>query len=151
MLGNNYEVDIASDFQTFEFISVGTKGNITKVVRYTEIDIKGVFSLGFGDKNLETGHISDLIISNNGDSQKVLSTVAATLKVFMNNYPEAIVIATGSTEARTRLYQMGIAKSFETIQRDYIVLGLKEKDWEPFKKNVTYEAFLVKKNNIYED
>ena len=94
MLGNNYEVDIASDFQTFEFISVGTKGNITKVVRYTEIDIKGVFNLGFGDKNLETGHISDLIISNNGDSQKVLSTVAATLKVFMNNYPEAIVIAT---------------------------------------------------------
>jgi len=148
MLNNNYEVNIASDFQTFEFISEGTKGNITKVVRYTEIDIKGVFNLGFGDKNLETGYISDLIISDNGDSQKVLSTVAATLQVFMNHYPEAIVIATGSTEARTRLYQMGIAKSFETIQRDYLVLGLKENNWEPFQKNMTYEAFLVKKNNI---
>jgi phenylpyruvate tautomerase PptA (4-oxalocrotonate tautomerase family) len=59
--------------------------------------------LRFGDKDPITSFISDLTVTNNGDSQKVLATVAATLYAFTDENPEAIVIATGSTEARIRL------------------------------------------------
>ncbi len=81
-------------------------------------------------------------MTNNDDSQKVLATVAATLYAFTDNYPNATV-ATGSTEARTRLYRMGITNNLTDIEKDFVVPGLKEKAWEPFRKNITYGAFLV--------
>ncbi len=145
MLDNYYKVNISKDFQTFEFVSVGSKGSITKVVRYNEINVKGFYNLGFGDKDPITNFISDLTVTNNGDSQKVLATVAATLYAFTDENPEATVIATGSTEARTRLYRMGITNNLEAIENDFMVMGLTETDWEPFRRNVTYGAFLVRR------
>ncbi|RYE35793.1 MAG: hypothetical protein EOP42_05725 [Sphingobacteriaceae bacterium] len=145
MLNDRYYVETSPDLQTFEFISFGPKGSITKVVRYTEINIKDFYNLGFGDKEPVTNYISDLSVTNNNDSQKVLATVAATLYVFMDKYPGATVIATGSTQARTRLYQMGIANNLSTIEKDFIILGLNDADWEPFSKNATYGAFLVRR------
>jgi hypothetical protein len=118
------------------------------VVRYSEINVKGFYNLGFGDKAPLTGFISDLTVSNNGDSQKVLATVAATLYTFTNENPDAVVIATGSTKARTRLYRMGITNNLEEIEKDFIVMGLTETQWELFRKNTTYSAFLVRKKNI---
>ena len=145
MFDNYYNVDTSPDFQIFEFVSIGQKGNITKVVRYSEINVKGFYNLGFGDKDPTTGFLSDLTVTNNGDSQKVLATVAATLYAFTENYPEATVIATGSTQARTRLYRMGITNNLKAIEKDFVVLGLTETDWEPFRKNMTYGAFLVRR------
>ena len=107
--------------------------------------MKGFYNLGFGDKDPITGFLSDLTVTNNGDSQKVLATVAATLYAFTENYPEATVIATGSTQARTRLYRMGITNNLKAIEKDFVVLGLTETDWEPFRKNMTYGAFLVRR------
>jgi len=145
MLDNYYEVDISLDLQTYEFTSVGPKGDITKVVRYSEINVKGYYNLGFGDKDPITGFISDLTVTNNGDSQKVLATVAATLYAFTDANPGATIIATGSTEARTRLYRMGITNNLEEIKKDFIVLGLTETGWDTFKRNITYGAFLVRR------
>lgn len=145
MLDNHYEVESSVDFQTYEFVSTGTKGSIVKVVRYSEINVKGFFNLGFGDKDLVTGYISDLTVTNNGDSQKVLATVAATLYAFTDKNPDAIIIATGTSEARTRLYRMGITNNLEAIEKDFTVLGLTENAWEPFRKTVTYGAFLVRR------
>ena len=113
------------------------------MVRYTEINIKGFYNLGFGDKDLITGYISDLTVTNNNDSQKVLATVASTLYAFTTYYPDATIIATGSTEVRTRLYRMGITNNLTDIEKDFIILGLTETTWEPFRKNISYGAFLV--------
>ena len=145
MIQNRYHVEFDPDLKSFEFISEGPKGFITKVVRYSETNLKGVFNLGFGDKNKETGKVDDLSITNNGDSQKVLATVAATLYIFTNNYADAIIVATGSTQARTRLYRMGITTNLETIEKDFIIYGLTNKEWEPFRKGIKYEAFFVRK------
>jgi len=145
MLDNRYEVDISLDYQTYEFVSVGSKGNIIKVVRYSEINVKGYYNLGFGDKDSLTGFISDLTVTNNGDSKKVLATVAATLYAFTNANSNATIIATGSTEARTRLYRMGITNNLEEIKLDFIVLGLTKTDWETFRRNITYDAFLIRR------
>lgn len=145
MIGNHYKVDISKDFKTYEFVSIGPNGSVTKVVRYSEINVKGFYNLGFGDKNQFTGIISDLTVTNNGDSQKVLATVAATLYTFTNENPDAIVIATGSTQARTRLYRMGITNNLKEIEKDFEVMGLTDTNWERFRKNINYSAFLVRR------
>ncbi len=145
MLENRYHIDSSPDFLDFEFISTGPKGAIAKVVRYREMNVKRFYNLGFGDKELESGYINDLVVTNNSDSQKVLATVARTLYLFMDHYPDAVVIATGSTAARTRLYRMGITTNLVAIEKDFSVFGLTGTDWEPFRKDVIYHAFSVRK------
>ena len=137
MLQEQYEINIETDFQTYEFQSIGSKGNITKVVSYTEINVKGYYNLGFGDNDLVTGYVSDLKVTNNGDSKKVLATVSATLYAFSEKHPKAIVIATGSTQARTRLYRMGIANNLKEIEKDFITFFLQKKQHtQHFYENV---------------
>ena len=43
-----YTYKTNENFQDYEFISIGPKGIIKKVVRFTEIS-NNVFNLGFGD------------------------------------------------------------------------------------------------------
>lgn len=50
MLNKHYEGDISLDFPAFEFVSMDTKSSVTKVVRYSENNDKGFYSLGFADK-----------------------------------------------------------------------------------------------------
>jgi hypothetical protein len=58
MLNNRYQFESSPDLMTFEFDSVGPKGIITKVVRYTEINVHRYYNLGFGDKDAESSFLS---------------------------------------------------------------------------------------------
>ena len=100
-----------------------------------------MYNLAFGDKNPGTGDIDDKVVSNNGDSEKVLATVVATVYAFSDKYPDSWIFATGSTKARTRLYRIGIAKYLEEIKSDFEIYGLIENEWELFRKEVEYDAF----------
>lgn len=130
---------------TFEFTSEGSKGAIQKLVIYQETNLKDLYNLAFGDKNTETGEIDDQIISNNGDSEKVLATVVATLYAFTDKYPNVWVYATGSTKIRTRHYRMGISKFLDQIKRDFEIYGELENDWDKFKIGTEYIGFLVRR------
>lgn len=130
---------------TFEFISEGPKGLIYKQVQFKQTNLKNVFNLAFGDKDHKTGEIDDTIISNNADSEKVLATVVATVYAFTDKYPDAMIYATGSTQARTRLYRMGISKYFSEVTKDFEILEERNSEWEAFRKNVDYYGFLVKR------
>ena len=66
----------------FEFISVGSRGTIRKMIEFQITSTPNLFNLAFGDKNLETGEIDDLAISNIGDTEKVLGTVVAAFYAF---------------------------------------------------------------------
>jgi hypothetical protein len=101
------------------------------------------FKLGFGDLNTTTGAISGLTKSNNGDREKILSTIARIVLIFTEHFPDVMVYAQGSTAARTRLYQMGIASNLEEIENVLTVYGYAEGDWRRFEKQVNYEAFFV--------
>jgi hypothetical protein len=144
-----YPLASSDKFMTFEFISEGPKGLIHKLVRYQPTNLKNVYNLAFGDKDLITGDIDDMVISNNGDSEKVLATVTATVYAFTDKYPDAWIYATGSTKARTRLYRMGITKFLSEVETDFEILGERNDNWEIFRKNIEYESFLVrrKRNN----
>ena len=139
-----YELREGLNAMTYEFTSIGPKGKIAKVVIYSEID-DNIYNLGFGDKNIKTGDIDDLVITDNKDSQKVLATVAFTAYTFTDKYPDAWVGISGSTKARTRLYQIGISNNLAQISTDFIVLGFNNEKWERFEKNIEYEAFLIKR------
>ena len=140
-----YPLASSEKLMTFEFISEGPKGLIHKLVRYQPTNLVDVYNLAFGDKDHTTGNIDDTVISNNGDSEKVLVTVVATVYAFTDKYPDAWIYATGSTRSRTRLYRMGITKFLSEAKEDFEVLGERNDDWETFRKNIEYEGFLVRK------
>jgi hypothetical protein len=140
---DTYELSAKESLMTFEFISQGIKGSITKRVQFQRInDDEDVYNLAFGDVIL--GEIDDIVISNNNDTTKVLATVASTIPLFMIKYPNAIIYAKGSTPTRTRLYQMGISKNLEIISENFTVYGISENNnYEIFEKNKHYSAFVI--------
>lgn len=142
-----YELKAEKSLMVFEFISEVTKGQIPKLIKYSETNLKDMYNLAFGDKNPATGEIDDKVVSNNGDSEKVLATVVATVYAFSDKYEDAWIFATGSTKAGTRLYRMGITRYIDEIKVNFEVYGLRENEWEPFEKEVTYDAFLVRRKN----
>ena len=79
---DKYQLESDKKLLLFEFVSVGPKGRIKKIVQYSETNLKDYYNLGFGDKNEKTGEINDSVITNNGNSQQVLATVASTVYAF---------------------------------------------------------------------
>lgn len=146
-----YPLASSEQLLTFEFISEGQKGLIHKLVRYQPTNLKDIYNIAFGDKDHSTGDIEDTVISNNGDSEKVLTTVVATLYAFTDKYPDVWVYATGSTKARTRLYRMGITKFLSEVTADFEVLGEGNDDWDPSNKMLNTKDFWLdgKRNNYY--
>jgi hypothetical protein len=100
----HYELVAEKSLQVYEFVSDGPKGQIPKLIKFSETALKGYYNLAFGDKDLGTGDIDDTAVSNNGDSEQVLATVVSAVYMFTENKKEAWVYATGSTKSRTRLY-----------------------------------------------
>lgn len=130
----------------FEFISEGPKGSIRKRVEFERTNRADTFNLAFGDVNAKTGDFDDTVITDNSDREKVLATVAETVRIFLNKRPNAYVYATGNSHTRTRLYRIGISNNLEAISNDFDVLGLlPNKEWANFEKNGNYSAFLITK------
>ncbi len=147
MLLDKYDLKSDKSQNIFEFVSDGKKGKITKVIQYSETHLKDFYNIGFGDRENDTGEVNDEVISNNGDSLKVLATVAFTVYSFTERIPDAWIFAIGNNKARTRLYQMGISNNLKEIENDFEILGLRNDHWEKFRRSTNYEAFLVRRKN----
>lgn len=143
-----YNLSSSDKMLSFEFISDGNKGQIYKLVKFQPTNVRNLYNLAFGDKDSQTGEIDDKVISNNGDSEKVLATVVATVYAFTDKYPNAYVYATGSTKSRTRLYRIGISKFLDEITNDFEILGELDEDWKEFQNDVEYEGFLVRRKKL---
>ena len=142
-----YQLTSSPELSSYEFISEGPKGLIPKRIQFTLVNREEVYNLAFGDKDLLTGEIDDQSVSNNGDSEKVLATVASAVFAFLNQHPDAWIYASGSTAARTRLYQMGISRFLNDIDDSLEIYGQIANQWHPFKRNQTYAAFLARWKN----
>ena len=141
-----YEIEAEDSLEVFEFVSIGQKGSIPKLIKFSETTLKGFYNLAFGDKDLLTGDIDDKAVSNNGDSEKVLATIVSAVYAFTDREKDAWVYATGSTQTRTRLYRMGITKYLDEVKQDFDVYGLLNGEWEYFEKDIDYTAFVAKRN-----
>jgi hypothetical protein len=102
------------------------------------------YNLGFGDYDDRKQRINDLVVSDNGDRDKILATVAFTALEFTSRFPGTAIIIRGSTMSRTRLYQMGIARNYRQIAQIFDIQGVTmEEDLVPFKGGENYRAFLA--------
>ncbi len=148
-----YQLSAENSLTVFEFVSIGEKGQIKKLIKFSETHLKDFYNLGFGDKNEETNEIDDKVVSNNGDSERVLATVVSAVYAFTDKNPEAWVYATGSTRSRTRLYRMGISKYYEKVIKDFEIYGLIDDQWFDFEKGTDFDAFVVRrlKNKDYDN
>jgi hypothetical protein len=142
-----YQLKSTDKLSSYEFISEGKKGLITKRIQFTLINKEGVYNLAFGDKDDLNGDIDDLATSNNGDSEKILATVVGSVYAFCDKNPDAWILATGSTASRTRLYQISIAKYYQDLTEEFDIYGQFEDDWELFVTGKNYMAFLAKRKN----
>ncbi len=138
-----YQYRSETSMSYYEFISEGPKGMIRKIVEYSETGTENVYNLGFANYDDKTKTTSDISVTNNGDSLKVLATVASTVYAFMQKNPKAWILATGNTKVRTRLYRMGITNNLAEISEDFKVFGLSSNgEWDDFMVGEDYEAFL---------
>ena len=123
-------------------------------VNYTYLGIepttqKHLYNLGFGVVcfDYETGleDIDDKIVTNNGDKDKILSTVALTAISFFDEHPNSILFFQGSSSSRTRTYQMAIGRNIEMLKENFVVQGYVENNNLPevFQRSKNYEAFLI--------
>ncbi|TAG42979.1 MAG: hypothetical protein EAZ32_00370 [Cytophagia bacterium] len=115
-----------------------------KVVAFEHIEEKR-YNLGFGDYDFSTQTVNDKIVSDNGDSEKVLATVLGILNEFLLKYPDYEVFIVGSSESRTRLYQIAINVYYEEFMAHYQIFGERNGVIESFEKNKKYESFLIRK------
>ena len=93
---------VGADARRFEFISHGRRP-VRKRILYAETGIPDLYNLALAD--LDANDTEDYeAVSNNGDLEQVLATVAQTLVVFFADHPTANVAFVGNTPARTRLY-----------------------------------------------
>ncbi|WP_375418284.1 DUF6934 family protein [uncultured Hymenobacter sp.] len=126
----------------FEFVSEGPNP-VRKLVLYSQTDVADLYSLSLADVN-EYGQPDFLSVSNNGDLEQIMATVAQTMLAFFAEHPTATVAFTGSTPARTRLYQVVLAREVRAASTNFIILGLHGTDLEPFVPNRTYDGFVVR-------
>ena len=54
-----YTLKAEADLTVFEFVSEGPKGSISKLIVFSETNLKEFYNLAFGDKDEKTGRIND--------------------------------------------------------------------------------------------
>jgi hypothetical protein len=140
-----YQLKSENNLTTFEFISEGPKGLIRKKIQFQSTRTPNLYNLAFGDTNPETGEIDDLVVSNNADSEKVLATIVSAVYAFFDKHPGAYVYATGSSDARTRLYRIGITKFYGQMIEDFYLYGQVEDEFYEFETGTEYKGFLAQR------
>jgi hypothetical protein len=140
------ELKITDDFSIFDFLSIGKKGLIPKRIEFTHTEIPNIVNLAFGDID-ENGEINDYSISDNGDRNKILATVAFATDLYLNKNPEMWVYFKGSTQERTRLYRMAIGLNFEELAVKFDIYAEQTGGFIPFRKNVEVKGVLIRKKN----
>ena len=149
----NYEVytDIREvrDLSTFEFISTGKYGDILKRIRFEQTALPYVYNLSFGNVN-EFDAIDDQNVSDNGDRNKILATIAKVVDQYTRKYPERHIYFRGSTKGRTRLYRMAVGLNLEELSGIFDIYGEVDNEDELvlFCKDMEINAFLIKRKIV---
>ena len=123
----------------FDFISVGQK-IIPKTIIFDLIYESNIFNLILADV-LPNGEIDIKTVSDNGDRNKILATVAQAIVLFFEQHSDAWVLFTGSTPARTRLYRIAIHLELHSVIDRFNVYGICEGQLERFQPNRPYDKF----------
>ncbi len=91
-----------SQSHQYWFVSLGKK----KIIKCVEFQPLGgnSFNLCLLDYIPESNEMSDQAISNNGDVKIVLWTVAWCAEHFLHQYPNHVIVFSGNSDGRNKLY-----------------------------------------------
>lgn len=144
----SYPFKRIDDRVTFSFESVSQEKIINKLIEFRLFDNSDeLYNLALIDM-MPDGTVSDMVVSNNQDMPKVLATVFQSIRQFFNEKTNAKILIQGSTAARTRLYQIAIAKYFHELEPIYNIWGLKEEEFIRFEVGRNFDSFIVSLKNI---
>ena len=143
-----YPFTILAEATRYDFLSDG-KEIIPKTVIYFATDIPDLYSLTLAD--IRSDHSLDIYsVSDNGDMHVILSTVLQTIQHFLEHHPNVTVGFKGSTNIRTRLYQIAIAHELDEALKRFKIWGIRIADNQPelFRRNIPYQSFFITLKNI---
>jgi hypothetical protein len=109
-------------------------------------EISGFFNLAFGDVG-NNDEIDDAKVSDNGDRNKILATVAFVVEIYLNKYPERWVYFRGNTRERTKLYRMAVGLNLEELETKFEIYAEQQDGIVPFQKNMDVLGLLVRKKD----
>ena len=97
-----------SQSHQYWFVSMGNK----KIIKCVEFQPLGgnSFNLCLLDYIPEINEMSDQAISNNGDVKTVLWTVAWCTEHFLNQFPNHVIVFSGNSVGRNKLYMRYIQR-----------------------------------------
>jgi hypothetical protein len=139
-----------TDYRIFRFVSEGRHGDLIKIVTFDEVENRpDTFNLALGTMQPD-GEIDFITISNNGDRNKILATVARIVAIFIEQHPGKNVYITGSDNRRTLLYQRAIAYGYNDLIQMFNIYGNTSTDspsgeFELFDRSRNYLGFLVER------
>ena len=145
MKNPKYKLEVGSTGRVMEFTSEGPNGPVPKIILFQNTELDSVLNLAFGDKRSDSMEPDDLVVTNNGDVDKVLATVAWAISEFTLSNPSFSIFVKGSTDSRTRLYQMKMIKNVTEISTDFEIFGLHRGNWIKFEAGKNFEAFLIRR------
>ena len=144
-----YPLTVSADRLVHSFFSLGPRGALPKIIRYTRLEVEDhiAFNLSLGDVVSDGKQIRENVVSNNADKDRIFRTVAESVTVVCEYYPQAYIQIRGSSQARNRLYQMAISSYLKQICLRFEVYGLVGEEWEVFRKDQRYAGFLLHSRN----
>ncbi|MBS7255979.1 DUF6934 family protein [Flavobacterium branchiicola] len=149
-----YDLLTNTDVTLFKFKSNGINGEIDKGIAYKATKNESIYNLGFGDLIFDPIQkeyiIDDLIVSDNGDRNAVLATVAKSVYIFTEKYHERKIFFKGSTKSRTRLYRRAISLNIKELSETFHIFGAIEDENGnifnvPFDSNGDFYGFIIKR------
>jgi hypothetical protein len=144
MINEAYNLYPSNDNTFFIFESEGPKGKVTKIIEFSYID-DDIWNLGFGDWQKEG--ISDTVVTNNQDIVKVMNTVAKTVYIFLNQYPNSTIIIKPVDEKRNKLYNTIFQRHIKVIELSFDVKGYIKGRIEPYSPLKIYDILQIKLKN----
>jgi len=144
------EIENTPNYRVFRFVSYGRHGSMVKIVIFEEFKRwNDTFNLALGTL-LTDGETDFVTITNNGDRNKILATVARIVGIFIEQHPGKNVYITGSDRRRTILYQRAIAYGYTELTQMFNIYGdiyidSTTSEFEPFDRAKNYSGFLVEK------
>jgi hypothetical protein len=143
-----YPYRVYDDCHLFEFESTGRNGTVTKRVIITpRVVDDALWNIALGDWDHVAGRFDPDHVADNGDTLKILGTVAWVAREFLNKYPDRAVVIQGSDAIRNRLYQMGIGKYISEIIAHVGIFGVVDNTYEVFQHGVNYDRFIAVKRD----
>lgn len=142
----HYFFQIRKNVRRYDFVSEGHT-RIPKAIQFFDTSVPDLFNLVLGDVRPD-GQLDVFSVSDNGDRDKVLATVAQVVAHFLQENPTMYVFFTGSTPARTRLYRMAVGHEFTNLVVQFEIMALlPSKQLVPFQPNLSCDGFVISLKN----